>query len=566
VLEASTDHPISTLLGWVDAADLAPGDELFCLDSNKIVIDRVACVEPIGNHQTYSVSILDTDEYDKQNFAVEGIFTHNTELMAVDFLFNLDTKRNYKIVVVCPYQSQVVEIYGRLLDLINASPDLSSRIKQKRESPIPEIIFDNSSRIRLFTAGVQTGKGSANVRGQPCDLLALDEADYLDKDTIVAIFATLISARDPRMLVSSTPTGARGHFYQWATDPREGFKVFHTESKESPRWNKEIELFYRRNYPAAKYLHEFCADFASAEQGVFRHKDIEAALEHYSVAGGTPQPNETYIIGVDWNNAGIGGQIRIVGYNHDTHKLRDAYKEIVDYGEFTQLQTVERIARLNEVWRPAYVYVDSGYGTTQVEILKKYGMQHPDSGLRHKIRAIDMQSSIEIRDPLTRKMVKKQALNLMVDMCVARMESGQCILSAEEDHNEGLVGQMRVYKRERPTRGGGWKFSGDNDHMITAWGLCILGFSLEFSDLTMRAGTSAVEFNPNQVIEEVLDSKTREAIKKTYAEVRKRLRPVPRSGPRELLSPVDSINFAQHGIPTRTRMFRRSPVSRSRWK
>jgi len=517
---------------------------------SDVLWDEVSSVEDIGPQQTYSVSILDTDNYDDQNFAVDGIFTHNTEVLVAKILNRLDTRPGYKILCVVPFQTQAADIYSRIQAFLAVSPDLRARVTRERESPVHEIGFDNGSRIRIFTAGERTGKSASDVRGQSADWLVLDEAAMLSDDTLVSIMATLTRARVPEIWVSSTPLEAVGRFHAWATNPMEGFRVFWIPSSSAPEWSDEIEMFYRRTYSKAHYAREYEAKFGYTEKGVFRKQDIEfnGVIVPYDVTNPAPNPIEdVYIFGVDWNSTGNGVVILVYAWSNTQEKFIFTYKEVIDNADFTQLSAVDRIVQLNAVWQPKYIYVDDGYGKVQVEVLKKYGIEHPQTGLHRKVKPIAMNSPIEIRDPLTRKKIKKQAKNLLVEMAKAKMEAHQCVFPKSEDHKDGILGQIRAYEVIKTTAAGLNVYSQGNEHLLTAWLLALGGFLIEFTDLTrVRLASDIVKMDPDaRLIKQI----TSEADKIAAREERDRMEPRSRTEVQRRLDIGTSIKYAATGLP-----------------
>jgi len=473
-----------------------------------------------------------------------------TELLAAKVLNRMDTRPGYKIVCVVPFLAQASDIYSRLLAFTSVSPDLKNRVKRQREAPIYEITFENNSRIRIFTAGERTGKSASDVRGQSADWLILDEAAQLSNETVVSIMATLTRAKVPEIFVSSTPLEAVGRFYSWATDPLEGFRVFWCPSSAAPEWSDETEMFYRRTYSKAHYAREYEAKFGHSEKGVFRSQDLAAdgVIQNYDIEHPVPDPaNEIYIMGVDWNSTGNGVVVLIYGWNNNLSKFIVKYREVIDPEDFTQLTSVDRIVQMNAVWNPKYIYVDDGFGKVQVEVLRKYGMEHPQTGLAHKVKPIAMNSPIEIRDPLTKGKVKKQAKNLLVEMARAKLENQQCVFPRSEDHKDGLVGQIRAYQVERISPSTGLKvFSQGNEHLLTAWLLALGGFLIEFTDLTrIRLATDIVKLDPDlKLIKAVMS----EAERAKAVQESNRLRQPSRTEHRSL-DIATAIRYASSGLP-----------------
>lgn len=411
-----------------------------------------------------------------------------TEILAILALYNIATKANFRVVILCPYQDQVDLIFERLRNFMLKSELLSDPGFRIRDKMNPhEIVFQHEggrSSVIGITAGIRTGQKGDKARGQTPDLLIIDEADMIDDESLEAILAMLTGRGDgAQMVISSTPTGRRGLYHKWCTNKKMDFKEFYFPSKVSPHWTPEMELFYRESYSENGYAHEFLADFGEMEVGVFQHRFIEESLQVYSVRDTRPQPGMIHSMGVDWNRRGKGVHIIITAYNPVSQDFKVVLKDIVDASEFVQIKAIRRIADLNNIWKPEYIYVDHGDGDTQIEALKTYGMEHPDTGLHRKLVGVDFGSKVVVRDPLTHGFVKKPVKPFMVDLCVRRVEMGMCIMPKSEDNKNGLVGQMRDYTVIRYGRDGQKIYKDEDEHTLIAWMLSIYGIIMELSDI-----------------------------------------------------------------------------------
>jgi replicative DNA helicase len=422
-----------------------------------------------------------------------------TEILAILALFDLITKPNSWIVILCPYQDQVDLVFKRLRAFIQKSEVLSNPDFKVRDKMNPhEIEYahpEGNSWVLGMTAGVRTGQQGNKFRGQTPTLLIIDEADMLDDMTLESVLASLTGAGPiARMVVSSTPTGRRGMYWKYCTNKRLDFREFHYTSMVSPYWTPELELFYRETYSENGFAHEFLAEFGEMEVGVFQHKYIEASLQDYSLAGAVPRAGEMYSMGVDWNRKGIGVHIIISGFDFTTSKFRVSCKRIVDANEFTQHRAIQEIVKLNEIWNPEYIYVDEGDGTTQVEALHLWGMQHPNTRLHRKVKGVDFGSKTLIRDPLTKQFVKKATKPLVVDLCARQVERLNCILPKGEDTQNGLVGQMREFAIIRYGREGQPVYADDKEHTLIAWMLSVYAVVIELTDIARVKGSSKIAF------------------------------------------------------------------------
>ena len=420
-----------------------------------------------------------------------------TAAMAVKILHLLYTNKDFLILVVCPYQSQVKRLFEIIRTDLMAKSKTFKECVVKDNTSAPQIIkLANGSTVTGFSSGAKSGGKSTQIRGQDAHAIFLDEMDYMSEDDFEAVLAILTSHPDCILWASSTPTGARMQFFDWCTQKDLGFKEFHFISAESPNWTSETESFLKNRYPGAGYNREFLAEFGDETAGVFKNSDINKALSAYEYSSCSPNPNFKYVMGVDWNEV-HGVHIVITqlttGPKDVLYKL--VHKEVIEKQEFTQIAAVQRIIALDRYWNCSYIYADAGFGTTQVEMLKKYGQENPHSKMHKKIKAYHMQAKIEIKDPITGEMIKKDAKPFMVGVAVRQLEAGRCLLpkiedtsvSRSEDEEEaalmGLVQQMREFRVEKFSKFGMPTYSQGFEHTLTAWMLSLVGFFMEMSDV-----------------------------------------------------------------------------------
>ncbi|RMG66894.1 MAG: hypothetical protein D6710_11975 [Nitrospirae bacterium] len=422
-----------------------------------------------------------------------------TECICVLMLWMAQTNRDFNIIVVAPYQSQVSLIWDKLMTFINKNPEITKTVKRSIKSPEHRVEFNNGSKILGFSSGPSSSARSDKIRGQDAHFIAIDEADYLADEDIQTIMAILASHPGCGLWASSTPKGTHEKFYAWCVKKELGFKEFHYVSMESPAWTKEAEEYFRADCTAIVFEHEFLAEFGIQEAGVFRNDLINASLSDYKLPAAKSKGSRV-IIGVDWNGQDIGAHIVVVEAviqdGRLKYKLLD--KAIVRGENFTQHDAINKIVALDKIYNSDFIYVDAGYGEMQVEALKKYGIDHRNPKFARKIRAYAMQSKVVIRDPETGERVKKEAKPFMVNCTAMQLENRRLLLPVCEDTQiiseskddesigqvVGLVQQMRNMCIERYTATGQPIYSQGYDHTLTAYMLAITGFVLEFSDIS----------------------------------------------------------------------------------
>jgi replicative DNA helicase len=326
-------------------------------------------------------------------------------------------------------------------------------VTTKRDVAQPQRLeFHNGSYILGITAGTRTGMQGNKARGQDATDMYLDEADYLDQKSLESLLAIFASDANCALWASSTPTGKRAWFWEICTKKEtSGFKEFHYKSSVSPAWNIEMEQSYRDMYPIAVYAHEFDAEFGDQETGVYQKQFIDTSIRDYYYTDKKCQRNwkhgYLYALGVDWNAHKNGVHMIVVEYDPTTNEIKVVLHESVEAQEFTQTKAIEHIINLHAKWMFDCVYVDSGFGDVQIEQLHLYGHKHPQSRLAKIVRGIRMQENIVIRDPATKKEVKKNSKHLMVNITARRVECEQCVFPRSEDVRHGLVWQIRNLPR-----------------------------------------------------------------------------------------------------------------------
>lgn len=415
-----------------------------------------------------------------------------THTMAMWILYKIFTVSHFRVVVVGPQNIHVAEIFKKLREMTQYNPVLAASISRQVSQPYTFELY-NGSRVIGFVAGTTDARKDAGVsiRGQGADLLILDEFDYMAPSTFDAAIALITETNQAMIWAASTPKLDKGRLFEICSDPM--WKEFYIPATQSPNWSPALERRLRTQYTAVGYRKEVLAEFSTEEKGLYRHKFVSAAKKDYSYDDMTYNPNWTYCMGVDWNDRSVGVFITVVGWDplkerfvkvHDGHVARDDHD--------LQLAATERIVELNRLFRPAWIYADAGYGGVQISLLRKYGMdsikrvgpKHPDARLKDIVKAYDFGSSVEIRDPWDKSIIKRNAKGFLVDNSIRIFEKGEIIFSKYDTrlekqllgyaiHHYTPTGQ-EVYEQSDKTVG---------DHALDSLNLALVAFAMEFSEL-----------------------------------------------------------------------------------
>lgn len=202
-----------------------------------------------------------------------------TETMVVEMLWQIFTKRNFRVLMAAPYENQIRNMFTRLNELIKESPLLKSEIVKSTKNPYC-IEMKNGSMILGFT----TGDDASSIRGQRADWIYIDEIDFMSEYCFEVVAAVAIERAEIGITCSSTPLGKRSHFYKMCTDPKMGYSQHFHPSTHNPNWNEQMEAELRAQLTAEGYVHEVLAEFGTQEKGVFPKDKLDEAMtyEHYA--------------------------------------------------------------------------------------------------------------------------------------------------------------------------------------------------------------------------------------------------------------------------------------------
>lgn len=215
----------------------------------------------------------------KKRVLRQGRRTGKTEVMVLDMLWRVFSRRNYRCLTVTPYENQVRLQFQRLRELIEASPLLRSEVVSMTKNPYI-ITLKNQSSIMGFTTGAGSGNAGASIRGQRCDHLYLDEVDYMGDGDFDSVTAIAAERDDIGITMSSTPTGRRSQFWKACTDPKMGYTEHYHPSMHNPNWGPNMEAEFRAQLSEQGYVHEVLADFGTEDTGVFNKEKVDNAMNY----------------------------------------------------------------------------------------------------------------------------------------------------------------------------------------------------------------------------------------------------------------------------------------------
>lgn len=395
------------------------------------------------------------------------------------------SEEGYRILYVAPYESQVDEFFLRLDELIERSNNLKASVIQNIKSPHRTIKFANNTIIRGMSAGSKSGKGAANIRGQKADLLILDEAAYLtaaDVNTLLAL--QLQNPKTIKIIAASTPAGGDNHFRRWCVNKELGWQEFHYPAWVNPNWSPEMEAELREEFPGTAYDLEVAAEFATESSIVFPRHFVEAAIERGRdldlAYGDFKEKRGPRVLGVDWDKYGSSTNMVVVEFDQTLGLYKPIERVEIPRSKFTLDEAVRKIISLNETHELDYIYVDRGYGEYQVEMLHRFGLEHPETGLHEKVIGVTFSDTIKVPDPFTKELVKKRLKHWIVNQLQLLFERSRIVLSPKD---RVMARQFFNYSIRGYSGNGEPIYTDQDEHIIDAIGLAVHGFLMHFSDI-----------------------------------------------------------------------------------
>jgi replicative DNA helicase len=429
--------------------------------------------------------------------------------LAVQLLHYSYTHKDGRSLVVAPMKTQVELIYQEVLRIAAKNESVMNSIVRKVTSPQFMIQFTNGSTIRFFTSGMRSGGKSDVARGQEAHLIILDEMDYMNPGDLDALYAMLQKTAEDQpdkvLIGASTPTGRRERFWEWSLSER--FKEFWFPSYCNPFFSKEQEEEFREQYSSSGYRHEIEADWGEDSEGVYPRKFVDMSFisPGWNYIPEITSARSFHIIGVDWDKYGAGTNIVVLEVCNDNYeeerfrgKVKLCYREEINKSEYTLTKAVDRIIELNKLFNPKHIYVDRGFGEVQVELLRKHGVENPSSKLKERVKGISFAESIDVRDPYTKLMIKKEIKPFMVDNLRQFLEK-ETLLFPESD--EEMYMQLISYVVVRTTSSGRPVFEAGGsavDHAHDALILALLAITQNYGEFSKSSFAANTEVFSNE--------------------------------------------------------------------
>jgi hypothetical protein len=385
--------------------------------------------------------------------------------------------------IATPTRAQVWRLFEVFSNIAGNLID-QDQIKITRGNPMI-IRLANGSKIVGFTVGTKSGRKAFGVRGQAADILAMDEVDHMGEGDV----ATLLGIKHGKkgnmhIWMSSTPTGERKQFYSVCTRPMEesGFKSYHFRPEKMADFDLKTDQMLRALMTAEEYEHEVLAEFGAIATGVFRPDLIDAALideqppfidglsvRHEDAKYLPYRPECVYVIAADWNTTTVGQCITVIEWDPIKRFAKVWLQEETPNQEFSHTGAVKRIADLTKLVNAQHIAVDYGYGDADIELLRLWDKEHPGLNIKEKLMVVDFGADLEIEDPISREIIKKDTKPFVINAAVKLLEDKMMKLPKYWDHKNRLVDDMRNYMVMRKSDSGSVVYTRLNDHRLISF-------------------------------------------------------------------------------------------------
>lgn len=458
--------------------------------------------------------------------------------------YNRGPNNQYDIVIATPYETQIDLIFKRLHQLIEKSPLLLSLMTRDVHHNIEFTINGITSAILGFTAGANNAAGGANnTRGQRADVLICDECDYIGSNQLTNILNIRNEAPERiRLICASTPSGKHEEYYRWCVDaskkyfPTEEdiknneFHGYKTQEKPIGEGNGWVEIYapsnvnkellklnpdtmqtyledIREELSEMRYAQEVMAEFGEEELGVYQKKYIQQAimegerLKYRYITKWDADERKKYLkrtkgqcirmLGVDWDKYAAATNMVCMEFDR-FHQDQDGrvvpvfkmlFRIEIARSEFTYINAMNKIVSLNEEYDFDWIAIDRGYGEVQLEMLHKYGQEHPETGLADKVIGYQFSQKIEVTDPYTRKKDQKDLKPFMVNNSVNLFEKGKIVLDPKD---KTMISQLEEYRVKSISASGKPIYTDENEHAIDSMNLALLIFEQKYGNLLKK--------------------------------------------------------------------------------
>ena len=229
-------------------------------------------------------------------------------------------KKKCKIMVLSPTFGQAKKFYNDI-----AKPLINSGLITKHLSSIGGLTleFINGSEV-LF----KSGASKDSLRGDTINYLVIDEAAFISKEVIDTIIPALITKKNAKILIVTTPKG-KNWVFEYFNKSGEMYTSIRFTSKDNPMADVRLIDEYRKSMTPEMFNQEFEAKFVDGA-AVFQH------IEDICILKTNPNYKGKVWLGID------------IGMLNDYTVITaiNSSNEMVWYDRFTNLEAPELKKRI----------------------------------------------------------------------------------------------------------------------------------------------------------------------------------------------------------------------------
>jgi len=253
-----------------------------------------------------------------------------------------------------------------LADRIIAFLARNRKLYQSIEAATTEkILFTNGSEIIILPCSSETIRGFTHVS----DLILNEAAHGPDQQLLNAILPSQAALKDPVFVMSSTPLGKTGIFWDaWSSGLYHNLGPVKTE--ENPYVSEEFVEAQRRVLPRDAFLAEYEAKFLSSQTSFFDERALSKCLAEYDYAL-VRDPAKQYFLG--WDAGRLRDASVLLALSRDTDgNLKVEY--VKAFLETSFSEQLAYVAMLNQIFQfNAICLEDTGLSMPLCDTLERRG-------------------------------------------------------------------------------------------------------------------------------------------------------------------------------------------------
>jgi hypothetical protein len=268
-------------------------------------------------------------------------------------LFEAATRRNVLVLVVSAGEEAAKRLLADCAALASNSSALASSVLDEGKSLLT---FSNGSVIRSVPAS------GRQIRGNPVDLLIVDEAAFIGNDIWQSAEPSIIARPGSRVVLTSSPWGGPEAFFRalWNRGmdaPDLEVQSWHWPSSASPLVDEKLLAGIKARNSEEYFRREFLAEWTDDAGSYFKESELMDAVADYQMC--PPEDLEWFLDGryaaaggVDWglNDANVLTLVSVLeDYGHNRHLLGDGLAFFIPWYEakhkWPYTQFIERIVQ-----------------------------------------------------------------------------------------------------------------------------------------------------------------------------------------------------------------------------